>query len=223
MMNFSRHIIPAMAAAVLLFSTGCSDSEADAHHDYTVTFTMADSTRHDSLATLHIVDDTYGRLMPGITEHFTDGTATFTGQTHCAQVAFVTFDSITPPFYFVLEPGNININIKPGRWSITGGRGNAEYVRFLNQRQRIVDARKKGFDDYRRAALDTTLTLRAERRAAERDSLLADSLQRMLLQRMQGSDPVSRIVRQRLIGTLTPATLQRLGDAPLSSSVPMPH
>ena len=212
-----------MAAATLLINAGCDGHSPAMHYDYTVTLELADSIRHDSLATLHIVDDTYGQLMPGITKHFADGSITFSGQTAKARVAFITFDSVSPPFYFVLEPGNIDINIKLDRWSITGGRGNAEYVRFLNHRQRIIDARKKGFDDYRRAALDSTLTLRAERRAAERDSLLADSLQRILLQRMLGSDPVSRIVRQRLIGTLTPATLQQLGGATLNSSVPKPH
>ena len=210
MLNFSRHISIVLLTTTLLLIAGCQPHGERANYRFNVSLTLDDSLRHDSCATLHIIDDTYGRLMPGMTARFDGGTVSFSGQTGNAHAAFVTFDSITPPFYFILEPTTIDIHIKRGRWTMTGGHGNAEYVHFLNHRQRIIDARQKGFADYKRAALDSTLTLRSERQAMMADSVLADSLQHLLLNRLKGHDPVSRIVRERFIGTLTPSSLRRL-------------
>ena len=210
MLNFSRHISIVLLATALLLIAGCQPRGEKARYRFDVSLTLDDSLRHDSCATLHIIDDTYGRLMPGITAYFTDGSVSFSGQTSNAHAAFATFDSITPPFYFILEPTTIDIHIRRGRWTMTGGRGNAEYVQFLNHRQRIIDARQKGFADCKRAALDSTLTLRSERQAVIADSVLADSLQHLLLNRMRGDNPVSRIVRERFIGTLTPSSLRQL-------------
>ena len=118
-------------------------------------------------------------------------------------MAFITFDTIAAPFYFVLEPGHTTITIHRDRWSIIGGRGNNDYTRFLNQRQRLIDERKRNLDRYLQAAADSTLSLRGERKAFVTDSLLSDSLQRLLRQHMARRDAVGRIICERF-GT-TPA------------------
>ena len=134
----------------------------------------------------------------------------FTGQVDGRHVAFLTFDTLSTPFYFVLEPGKTSVTINRHNWVLSGGSGNADYVRLLVMRQRLLTERQAVRERYRQAVADSTLTLRGEREAALADSLLADSLQRVLLQAMQRHDPVGRIVRERFIATLSPATLQQL-------------
>lgn len=198
----------ALAGAGVL-ATGCDGRSHRADHGYEVTLRLADSLRCDSV-TMHVVDEIYGAQRQYGCRRRADGTISFSGQTTGQHVAFMTLDTLATPFYFVLEPGQTSITLARHRWSIAGGRGNADYVQFASLRVRLLAERERTLAAYRQAAADSTLTLRGERQAAMADSLLADSLQRLMLHTMQRRDAVGRIARERFIGTLAPATLQQL-------------
>lgn len=163
---------------------------------YTVEVQLAPSLRHDSVS-LFVVNDSYGSLQRGGATALHHGRAVFIGQTAGAHVAFLRLDSLKNPFYFILEPGTTNINIDLRKWSIKGGRENARYTWVLNERKRLIDERTRNREAYMKAIADTTLTLRRERQAVLRDSLIADSLRRLMTRCMTGDDPVSRIIRER--------------------------
>ena len=205
-----KSILAFLAALSLLVSmSGCDRLRGVASCGYTVAVRLGDSVHCDSV-TLRVVDDDYRCLRTCGVAHCTGQAMTFTGQVDGQRVAFLTFDTLSALFYFVLEPGRTAITINRHNWQLAGGRGNADYVRLLVERQRLLDERQRVWEGYRQAVADTTLTLRGERQAALADSLLADSLQRLLLHAMQRRDPVGRIVRERFIATLTPAALREL-------------
>lgn len=179
---------------------GCNHWHGSTDYNYTVTVHVGDSLRCDS-CTLHVVDSEYQRQMVMGTAKNTGSFMRFSGQTDVERVAFLTFDALQKPFYFVLEPGQISITINRRDWSIAGGKANADYTRVLAEHQRLVAERERNQNHYRQSAADSTLTLRTERRAVVRDSMLADSLQRFLTRNMQRNDAVGHIVRERFATT----------------------
>lgn len=178
----------------------CDGNRLAASYGYTVEVQLGDSLEHDSVS-LFVVNDSYGSLQCGGVTKLDNGRGLFTGQVQAAHVAFLKLDSLQRPFYFVLEPGKMLININLRSWTITGGRENARYMGVLNERQRLIDARQKNRDAYLKAIADTTLTLRSERHAVLRDSLIADSLQHLMARYMNGNDAVSLIIRERFATT----------------------
>ena len=189
----------------------CEGSMTSASYDYAVEVQLGDSLKHDSVS-LFVVNDTYGSLQRGGAVKLDKGRWLFSGQTEGVRVAFLKLDSLERPFYFVLEPGRMQINIDLRSWTINGGHENSRYVWLLNERQRLIDARRQNRETYLKAAADTTLSLRSERRAVLRDSLLSDSLQHLLIRYMSGGDAVSRIVRERFINDLSAASRKQLNS-----------
>ena len=57
---------------------------------------------------------------------------------------------------------------------------------------------------------DSTLTWDQERTALRADSVLQDSIQRITVDRINQGDLVSRLVKQRLMHTLTRESLEQL-------------
>ena len=213
MKRFFKLFLGLMVALAFCGATcGCDRPFDVSDYGYTVTLRLGDSLRADS-ATLKVVDDVYGSVLVAGRGRLADGAITFRGQTDRHQVAFVTFDSLAWPFYFVLGPGHTDFMINIDRWVAKGGQANKDYLRFMLARQRLMGERKSVFDDYRKMASDSTLTLRAERKAAVADSLLADSLQRLLLHTMLRGDATGRIVRERFVNELSPASLQQLRES----------
>ena len=74
---------------------------------------------------------------------------------------------------------------------------NNEYLRYVNSRKAIMDARVATWQEYLKMAGDSSLTREDEVRMAHQDSLLNDSLQRITVERINRKDAVGRIIRER--------------------------
>ncbi|MBO7610472.1 MAG: DUF4369 domain-containing protein [Muribaculaceae bacterium] len=207
-----KKLIITYAAIMLVALCGCDDFRVPASHGYCVKLQLCDSLRHDG-ASLYVVNDDYNRLQRGGTMYLAEGRCEFNGQTSGASVAFIKLDSLDRPFYFVLEPGVTTINIDLRKWRMSGGKGNGRYMWLLNERQRLIDERNHNRDNYLKAVADTMLTLRKERQAVVRDSLLADSLQHLLVRYMSGDDAVARIVRERFFNDLSVESRTKLKNS----------
>lgn len=190
-----KFLIPVIIIAFVLLLS-CGKNSHAVSYNYTVKVQIGDSLHYDSVS-LTMVNDTYSALQHIGTSTVKDGLCEFGGQMTGAAVAYLRLDTLERPFYFVLEPGITKINIDLRKWSIAGGKGNEQYTRLLNERQRLIDERKANRESYLKAIADTTLTLRKERVAVVRDSLLADSLQHLMARCTTGTDAVSRIMRER--------------------------
>ena len=165
--------------------------------DYTVTVTLDKPLQHDS-ATLLVLEDEYNQLRLCGTVGLKNGAFTFTGQTDKPKVAVIRWDNdSTQPFHFVLESGVTHITLKPNAWSATGSEQNAEYLRYVNWRNGIMDARVATWQEYLNMAADSSLTREDEMRMVRQDSLLNDSLQRVTVERINRKDAVGRIIRER--------------------------
>ncbi len=196
MKHFLYHTIAAIVTLVSL--TGCGNDARGYHGmDYTVTVTLDNALRHDS-ATLLVLEEEYGQLRQCGKVAVKNGTFTFAGQTDRPKLAIISWgNDSTPPFHFVLESGHTHLSLKPTAWSATGSKLNAEYLRYVNWRNGIMDARAATWQEYLNMAADSSLTREDEVRMARQDSLLNDSLQRMTVERINRRDVVGRLVRER--------------------------
>ena len=97
----------------------------------------------------------------------------------------------------MLESGVTHISVSPDSWSATGSPLNAEYLRYVNQRNAIMDLRVATWQEYLKMAADSSLKRDDERRMVRQDSLLNDSLKRITIERIDRGDVVSRIIRER--------------------------
>lgn len=198
-------------SGVLWLSTGCQQ-ETEADGAYQVTVSLNNGRVHTDSATLVVVDDDYGKLRVLGGARLRDSAFTFTGHTTDACIAFVDFvtDSLPYQFYFILEPGTTAIKLTPGHWRIVSQGQSQSLFSFMYWRQRIADDRQQLWERYQQMAADSTLTWDKERAVLRRDSLLQDSLQRITVERINRGDLVSRLVKQRLLPTLTRESLERL-------------
>lgn len=195
--NFAtmRKLILTFMALLAIGLMGCDNSSQLA--DYTVTCTLHGHQQHDS-ATLLVLEDTYNQLRQCGTVRIKDGSCTFKGQTDGAKVGIIRWDNdSTRPFYFVLEGGHTSITIETDSWTITGSKGNSNYLHYINQRKAIMDARVGTWQEYLKMAADKSLKREDERRLVVQDSLLNDSLQRITVDCINRGDAVGRIVSER--------------------------
>ena len=193
-----KRILYIIAIVFSMTLAGCDNDIRDfTGMDYTVTITLDNSLHHDS-ATLLVMEEEYGKLRQCGKAGLKDSAFTFTGQTDKPKVALIRWgkDS-TQPFYFVLESGETHITLKSDSWSAKGSKHNAEYLRYVNWRNGIMDARVATWQEYLDMAADSSLTREDEVRMARQDSLLNDSLQRVTVERINRHDAVGRIIRER--------------------------
>lgn len=193
-----KGLLYTIAILLCMAFAGCSN-DASNHDDmdYTVTITLEKPLQHDS-ATLLVLEEEYNQLRRCATVECKDGTFMFTGQTDKPKVALIRWDNdSTQPFHFVLECGDTHITLRPDAWSVKGSEQNAEYLRYVNERNGIMDARIATWQEYLKMAEDSTLTREDEVRMARQDSLLNDSLQRITVERINRKDAVGRIIRER--------------------------
>ena len=193
-----KGLLYTIAILLCMVLAGCSNDTRDYDGmDYTVTITLDNTLRHDS-ATLLVLEEEYNQLRECGKAGQKDGVFTFTGQTDKPKVALIRWDNdSTQPFHFVLENGDIHITLKPTAWSVTGSKSNAEYLRYVNDRNAIMDCRVATWQEYLKMAGDSSLTRDDEMRMARQDSLLNDSLQRITVERINRKDAVGRIIRER--------------------------
>ncbi len=204
-------IIHLMAGFCLAFlTTGCNQQQGDSPSDFNVTCTLGDKVQRDS-ATLLVLEEDYNKLMLCGTARVQKGTFTFKGQTTGARVALIRWDNDTiHPFYFVLEPGNTNLVIKAGSWSVQGSKQTAEYLKYINRRNSILNARAETWQQYLTAASRPSFKREDEMRLVRQDSLLNDSLQRITVERINQGDAVGRIIRERFADKLDKEHVRQL-------------
>jgi hypothetical protein len=85
---------------------------------------------------------------------------------------------------------------------VSGSPLNVEYMKYIKQRNNIMNARVATWQEYLKAASGSTLKREDELRLVKQDSLLNDSLQRLTVQRINQGDAVGRIIRERFTGQL---------------------
>ena len=131
------------------------------------------------------------------------GTFTFKGQTDGPKVALIRWDNdSTQPFYFVLEAGHTQLDINLDSWRVSGSAQNVDYMDFINRRNALMNARVATWQEYLKAAGSSALKHEDEVRLVRQDSLLNDSLQRIMVERINRGDAVGRIIRERFAGQL---------------------
>ena len=194
-MKKSIIIILLLGAFLTAMLPGCSNGNSEM--DYSVTITLDNQMQHDS-ATLLVLEEGYNKLRSCGTMGKTGDSFVFTGQTDVPRVAVIHWDNdSTKPFYFVLESGVTHISVAPNSWSVTGSEQSAEYLRYVNQRNAIMNLRVATWQEYLNMASDSSLKRDDELRMVRQDSVLNDSLQRITVERIKRGDAVGRIVRER--------------------------
>lgn len=200
-MKFFRTIIYFL---LVILACACSDnSKPSGNGGYSITC-IADKQLGRDSATLYIIEDSYNSIAQGELKVVKPGNAMkWNGHIDGARAAFIRWQGDSVPFFFVIEPGEIHINIHADRWMIEGGRYNNQYLRYLNNRRHMLDMKDSLFKEYMKHASDSTLTKDMETRYAKRDSLITDSLMQYTAWRMSTGDPVAIIVKERFFSTLT--------------------
>lgn len=196
----------------LLVLAGCNHG-TDSDGAFEVTVSLHNGRVLTDSATLVVVDDDYGLLRVLGGSRLQDSCFTFTGHSAVPRIAYVDFvtDSLPCQFYFILEPGKIGIELQPGSWIITSAQsGNRQLQLFFNKYQHLEREREALWQHYRQMAADSTLTWEKERAALHADSVLQDSMQRITIDRINQGDLVSRLVKQRMMQTLTHESLKQL-------------
>ena len=177
--------------------TGCGNAPAGDKMNYQVTCKVDNKLHRDS-ATLLVLEEDYNQLRICGAARITDGSCTFTGQTDRPKAALLRWDNdSTRPFFFILEGGNTQITISQNEWNITGSRQNSAYKQFIHQRNSIMDSRVATWQEYLKMAADSTLKHDDEVRMVRQDSLLNDSLQRMIVECINRGDALGRVIRER--------------------------
>ena len=194
-MNKTTIIIPLFVALLTAVLPSCSNGSSEM--DYNVTITLDNQMHHDS-ATLLVLEENYDKLRLCGTVGKTNDSFVFTGQVDAPRVGIIRWDNDSiKPFYFVLESGVTHISVSPDSWSATGSPLNTEYLRYVNQRNAIMDLRVATWQEYLKMAADSSLKRDDERRMVRQDSLLNDSLKRITIERIDRGDVVGRIIRER--------------------------
>ncbi|MBR5727105.1 MAG: DUF4369 domain-containing protein [Muribaculaceae bacterium] len=193
----------------------CCEHRAESDGAFEVTVTLHNGRVLTDSATLVMVDDDYELLRVLDGARLQDSSFSFVGHSAVPRIAFIDFvtDSLPYQFYFILEPGKIEIELEPGHWLIKStGHKNLAFLSFLDKYQRVERQRQALWERYRKMAADSTLTWDKEREAVRADSLLQDSLQRITVDRINQGDLVSLLVKQRLMHTLTHESLKQLKE-----------
>lgn len=202
-----------IVVATLWITTGCVERLSDSH--YKVECSIDKSLRTDSVA-LFLLEDAYNRVYHASTVGLdsASGAFVFEGQVEQPCVAFLKFSNDSTPFYFVLEHGESHIAIGTNGVVFTGGNLNHEYFDYLKTRGSIMATRKALHSQYLQlAAPDSIVNIEQERQFAQQDSLLADSLDRVTLAMINRGNQASRIVLERFVNTLSPASLKVLNQS----------
>lgn len=171
-----------------------------------------DSLARDSVR-LYIVDDNGKRMIKLDCTVASKGTCHFNGEILDPHVAVLTFDSVSTPHYFILEPGKISISFDTTACHIQGGKQNEAFQEFLAIHTDLTRGRQHLHEEYVALADSGVLTLKQEREMALADSLLSDSLQHITVRFIQRGDEAAAIVKELFIGTLTRQSLETLKEA----------
>lgn len=170
--------------------------------DYNLTCRL-DSFLHKDSVTLLVLEDAYNKLRVCGSATSGDGVFVFSGQIDGPHAALLRFDNdSTTPFYFVLEPGTTSMTLGTDHWRVSGSPLSQVYQSMVAQRHDIMTQRAEVWKQYLVKVNDSTLKRGTEQSLVERDSVLNDSLQNLMVQWMNRDDAVGIIIRQRFASTL---------------------
>lgn len=176
-MNMKR-ILLVLLGALAIVLTACHDGDKSSRA-VSVRITMHHPLHRDS-ASLYVLDEKYHRVRHMATLPFADSTVIFTAHVEDATLAYLTFDTLSTPLYFVLEPCDISLDKWPHGWKIEGGKENNRYQNTLIALQHVKHERERLWNAYRHHANDSTLTAKLERQMARQDSVLNDSARKLV-------------------------------------------
>ena len=166
--------------ALLMLATwmaGCTGGPS--LRPYSLDVTFDDSLRHDTV-TLTIVEPDYGATrQAGQWLLASETPCHFEGQMENERLCYLTFGEGGRRFYMVLHPGHISLEVKGDRWRIAGSKPNAWIAQAITFRNKSRQERASIARQYLAAIGDTTLNADLDSTLWARDSLLADTLQRM--------------------------------------------
>ena len=195
---------------ILSALTGCVESLSNSA--FSVTCTIDKSLGTDSV-TLLLLEEDYNRLysMGTVAADSATGIFRFEGQMEKPCVALLKFSNDSTPFFFVLEQGNTAINIGTGTTTIEAGEGNHSYIDFLKRRNSLEAQRRQLRNNYlQMAARDSIVDIKEEALMAQRDSILADSIDRITVAAINQGTPAARIIFDRFATTLSPTHLHNI-------------
>ncbi len=168
------------AIVLLLFTGACSDSVAPLG-DATLDISIDDGLRADTVELFVVEPDYCAARSMGTWLKTSDAICRFTTQLDAERLAFLTFGHDSRPFYFVLHPGHIKLNIKGDRWEVSGSAVNARLANIINQAGECERERRTVARRYVAAVADTTLTAATDSAFWARDSILSDTLRSVYL------------------------------------------
>ncbi|MBQ0115055.1 MAG: DUF4369 domain-containing protein [Bacteroidales bacterium] len=200
------HII---VLASMIFCNSCHNDNNKDVENYCVSCNI-DKTFNKDSATLYILEDDYQMLTNAGLKISKSNKFEWKGFISESKLAFIKFDNDSIPFYFIIGPNPVNITINRRSWMIEGGKSNQQYVHFLNQRQKLIDAQKQNFNNYLNISGNTSFTRGQENRYYQQDSILSDSIQRITLWRINQGDIVGKIIKERFVNSLSPQMRQKV-------------
>ena len=175
-----KHIITFFVGALLaaMILPACSPSpEAGKQYNYVLSLNVS-AERHADSAQIFLADTLYNKTI--LLHTATKFPARYESQTYKPQIGFVRLSGDTVPYFFIIEPGKIDIRIEKDYMSIHGGELNDHYFYLLRLIQTIKRHQDENRAEYLKMAADSTLTADHERRLFSTDSLLTDSLTRII-------------------------------------------
>lgn len=199
-------LLCAAMCGLCLFS--CGDSHGTASGGYTV---MVDVRQpgSDSVA-LYVLEPDYGQLRCLGKSRLLKGSARFSGQIDAPRIAILRLNKVRSPFLFILEPCLTEVKYSRAQVVIRGGVMNHEYFQICKSRASLLSLSDSIRARYMRQLADSSLDRHREWALLRRDSLIADSVQRMLLGALQRRDVVGRLVADRYYHTLDTLHLRQL-------------
>lgn len=206
-----RHLLRIVLTLVAIWSmTGCVEWLNDTQ--YRIECLIDKELRVDSVS-LMLLEDSYNRVCHVSTVGLDSaaGAFLFEGQIETPCVAFLKFDNDSTSFFFVLEHGETQVTIGTNGVVVNAGDLNHEYMTFINQRNSLLGQQMALKREYLAlAAPDSVVNIKQEQMLARRDSILADSLERMTLDAINRGTPASRIIYDRFVSTLRPVYLHKV-------------
>lgn len=186
--------------------------EACNHHPSSLGYKLAvkvDKTLDIDSVEFSLIEPDYGKIVTMSQARLLHGGFAVGGQLDGPRVARLKFSN-GKTFYFILEQCKTEILFTPRHTIIWGGKLNHEFFDRLNLRNRLVEAIKKNHKKYLKLVADSAMTYKLEPKYFSRDSLLKDSLQRLIFHTINRNDEVGILFKDRFLNDLDSARLSQV-------------
>jgi len=195
--------VAAVVMTLLLALVGVSCDNTARRLDYRVTCRLDTTLANKDSVTLLMLDENYQQLRRLMTVGDSAGTFIMQGQIDGPHAAILWLDNdSTVPFYFVLEPGVTSMTLGAEHWNIDGSPLSQAYQKLVTQTHAIERERMGLWQQYLTHAADSSLSADEKQKLVQRDVMMHDSLQRVLVRAMNRDDAVSVIMRERFVELL---------------------